>query len=152
MNDACGSHMKEYLPALSVNVHVELPVEPTEVDLFRPGPLRWKLWIDDLSEILNTYFPAFSLVTFAEPCLRVMVKPGPTVPVSVGVAASAEGTTSAATIAATATNFMSLLRQSGTLTAPRVRSQHGPRRRGRTRLAGRAAGPIPDGSDGPRRR
>ena len=42
------------------------------------------MWIDDLSEILNTYFPALSFVTFALPCLRVIVNPGPTVPVRLG--------------------------------------------------------------------
>src|SRR4051812_17568308 len=100
MIDACGSHTNVYLPFFKVNVHVDAPVLPTDVDLFTPGPLRWKLWIDDLSEILKTYFPALSFVTFAVPFLRVIVNPGPTVPVNVGVAASADGTASAATSAA----------------------------------------------------
>src|SRR5262245_61299918 len=105
MKVACGSHTNVYLPFFRVTVHVELPVFGVLVLLFTPGPLRWKLWRFDLSLILNVYVPAFSFLTAALPCFSVIVKPGPTVPVSVGDEAKAEGTMSAAAIAASATSF-----------------------------------------------
>src|SRR5689334_734206 len=112
MNDLWGSHTKVYLPFFSFSFHVTLVVAPTDVFLSMPGPFRWKLWIDDLSEILKMYVPAFSFETFLPPFVRVIVNPGPSVPTSVGGPASARGTAStpnSATVAAIATNFMVLL-------------------------------------------
>ncbi len=45
----CTSHWYEYPPAESVTAHDTLPVPPTLVDSFTPGPDRWKLWIVDES-------------------------------------------------------------------------------------------------------
>ena len=42
--------------------------------------------MSDLSAIAIVYLPAFSVLTFALPFLSVIVKPGPTVPVSFCVA------------------------------------------------------------------
>ncbi len=106
MNDACGSHTYLYFPFFSVSVHVVEPLNVTDVFLFTPGPVRWKLWIFDLSAILKTYFPALSLLTFLPPWVSEIVNPGPTVPVSVGVLASAAGTASSAAVAAIATSFI----------------------------------------------
>src|SRR5262245_63399321 len=50
--------------------------------LFTPGPLRWKLCMFDLSLTVILYEPGLSVFTVAVPFFRVMVKPGPTVPVS----------------------------------------------------------------------
>ena len=50
--------------------------------LFTPGPFIWKLWMFDLSLTVILYEPALSVFTLAVPFLRVMVKPGPTVPVN----------------------------------------------------------------------
>src|SRR5207244_8063801 len=54
MIDACGSHTYVYLPAFSVTVQDFVPTKETPVFLSTPGPFRWKLWIPDLSAILNT--------------------------------------------------------------------------------------------------
>src|SRR5262245_37456080 len=50
--------------------------------LFTPGPERWKSWMFDLSLTVILYVPALSVFTLAVPFFRLMVKPGPTVPVS----------------------------------------------------------------------
>ena len=39
-------------PCLSLIVHVVSPVNETPVFLFKPGPIRWKLWIEALSSTL----------------------------------------------------------------------------------------------------
>jgi hypothetical protein len=52
------------------------------------------------------YVPALSFETLAVPFFSVIVKPGPTTPVKVGVAASALGTTRAAASATIATSFI----------------------------------------------
>src|SRR5215831_8645602 len=93
---ACGSQMYLYVPFSSVTVHVDVPVAPTSVFLLMPGPLRWKLWMLDMSLITNLYLPAFRLVTFELPFFNVIVKPGPSVPVNVGVAADADAATTSA--------------------------------------------------------
>src|SRR5262245_33174787 len=74
--------------------------------LFTPGPVRWKLWMFDLSLTVIAYLPGLSVVTFAEPFLRLIVKPGPTLPVSLvgpmaptGAASASTATTRAATSA-----------------------------------------------------
>src|SRR5918994_6327405 len=81
---------------------VVLPVRATDVALFTPGPVRWKLWALDLSLIANEYAPGLSEVTFFVPCLSEIVKPGPTVPATFGfVAASALATSETAAIRTT---------------------------------------------------
>ena len=47
---ACGSQTYLYVPFFKVTVTVLVPEKATPViSLFTPGPVRWKLWIDDLS-------------------------------------------------------------------------------------------------------
>src|SRR4051794_26978025 len=92
MMGMCGSHTYLYVPFLSVTVHVNVPFGPTPVFLFTPGPVRWKLWMLDKSLTTILYLPALRLVTFVLPFLSVIVKPGPSTPLSVGVAAEAEPT------------------------------------------------------------
>src|SRR6266498_3656041 len=91
MKDSCGSHSKWYVPFLSVATIDFVPVKPTAVmTLSRPGPSRWKSWIDDRSLITKRYFtPALSFVTLLPFSLSVIVKPGPTVPTTVFGAADA---------------------------------------------------------------
>src|SRR5688572_30552287 len=61
-----------------------VPVKSTPVRTrLTPGPLRWKLWLDERSVILNRWVPALSRLTFLPPDLSVIVKPGPTLPLSV---------------------------------------------------------------------
>src|ERR671934_2000662 len=96
MSDACGSHTYLYVPFFSVTVHVNVPFAPTPVFLLMPGPVRWKLWMFDRSLITILYLPALTLLTFVVPFLSVIVKPGPSVPVSVGTAADAEATNTTA--------------------------------------------------------
>src|SRR5262245_26274991 len=75
--------------------------------LLRPGPLMWKSWMFDLSLTVILYEPGLSVFTLAVPFFRVMVKPGPTVPVSfvtllvapMGAASASAATTPAATSA-----------------------------------------------------
>src|SRR4051794_34847006 len=75
----------------------------TLVILLTPGPVRWKLWMFDLSTTVMTYVPALSAVTALPPaCLSVIVNPGPTVPASFGGGTERPGAASAAA-AATAT-------------------------------------------------
>ena len=46
----CGSQTYWYVPGLSFSVTDFLPVNETPViTLLRPGPDRWKSWLDDLS-------------------------------------------------------------------------------------------------------
>ena len=71
-----------------------MPVDGTLVFLFTPGPVRWKLWMFDLSDTLIVYDPARRLVTFELPFFMPIVKPGPTVAFNV-VAACATATDSA---------------------------------------------------------
>ena len=54
---------------------VFVPAPDTLVFTFTPFPLRWKLWMLDLSLTTSVYLPAF--VGF----FMLIVKPGPTVPV-----------------------------------------------------------------------
>src|SRR6266550_1756417 len=96
MIGACGSHTNLYVPFFNVTAQVNVPLAPTDVFLFRPGPLRWKLWMLDRSLMTILYLPAFRLVTFAVPFFNVIVKPGPSTPIRVGVAAEAEATTTSA--------------------------------------------------------
>ena len=71
------------MPFFSVTVTVFVPLNGVVVIfLFTPGPFRWKLWMFDLSLTVILYLPAFSVFTLAVPFLRVIVKPGPTVPVN----------------------------------------------------------------------
>jgi hypothetical protein len=72
------------VPFSSVTVNVFDPVAATLVLTFTPGPVRWKSWIEDLSATTSLIVPAF-VGFFAS----VIVKPGPTVSVEVGVAATA---------------------------------------------------------------
>src|SRR5262245_33468151 len=80
-----------------------------------PGPVRWKLWMLALSWTSTSYVPGARFVTVLPFCWRVIVKPGPTVPTSIGfsVGCSAFGraaagmATSATT--STATTVTSLL-------------------------------------------
>src|SRR5262245_40631832 len=86
---ACGSQTNLYVfPFLRVTVTVFVPTKDTVViSLFRPGPVRRKLWMFDLSETVIVYRPAFTDLNVLPAFLSVMVKPGPTVPVSFGVTA-----------------------------------------------------------------
>jgi hypothetical protein len=62
----CGSHTYTYVPATSVTFHVAVPTNETVVVwLTPPGPLRWKLWLDDWSLTMIVYDPAGSDVTAA---------------------------------------------------------------------------------------
>src|SRR5207244_7049190 len=61
------------------------------VVLLTPGPLRWKLWIDERSRMMITYLPAFTVFLFI-----VIVKPGPSVPISVFVRVAAKDGTARA--------------------------------------------------------
>ena len=70
-----------YLPFASVILNVFNPVAGTLVLTFTPFPFKWKLWMLDLSLTTSVYLPAF--VGF----FMLIVKPGPTVPVTFGVAA-----------------------------------------------------------------
>src|SRR3954452_24712144 len=74
----CGSHTKWYVPFFNFTVHFVVPVPATLVFLSTPGPVRWKSWIDARSRMVITYVPAFTVFLFIE-----IVKPGPTLPVSV---------------------------------------------------------------------
>src|SRR6185436_14627786 len=84
MKLACGSQTNLYVPFFRVTVNVFVPVAPTLVMTLTPGPVRWKLCWPDLSATTSLIFPA--LVGFFA---IVIVKPGPTVPLNVGVAANA---------------------------------------------------------------
>jgi hypothetical protein len=62
----CGSHTYTYVPATSVTFHVTVPTNDTVVVLLTPpGPLRWKLWLDDWSLTMIVYEPAATDVTAA---------------------------------------------------------------------------------------
>ena len=65
MLEECGSQTYEYvLPAWkTTSSQVVSPVPPTVVALFTPGPLRWKLWVDDRSCTRTSYVPGASDVT-----------------------------------------------------------------------------------------
>ena len=67
-----------------MTVNVFVPVPETLVFTLTPGPVRWKSWIADLSSTTSLILPAF--VGFVA---ILIVKPGPTVPLKVGVAAAA---------------------------------------------------------------
>src|SRR6266550_2868972 len=85
------------MPFFSLTVHFVVRTAGTLVVLLTPGPVRWKLWIDERSRMMTTYLPAFTVFLF-----MVIVKPGPSVPISVFVrAAASDGTARArdATIA-----------------------------------------------------
>ncbi len=88
-----GSHRKRYVPFLNVSFQVTVAFLPTTVFLFMRGPVRWKLWIVDLSAIEIVYFlPALTFLTaLPAPSLSEMVKPGPTVPFSLVPFANPEG-------------------------------------------------------------
>src|SRR5439155_16679167 len=77
MIEACGSHTNLYVPFFSFTVQVVVPTAATLVFLLTPGPLRWKLCIDERSRMTILYVPAFTIFL-----LIVIVKPGPSVPVS----------------------------------------------------------------------
>src|SRR5258708_1727694 len=53
------------------------------------GPSSDQPWIADLSWMTNRYEPAFNVLTVLPFCFRSIVKPGPSVPVIVGVVARA---------------------------------------------------------------
>src|SRR5207237_9671320 len=92
-----------HLPFFSATVTVFLPWNEVAVSVFSNLPpvsrSRVKLWIGDLSVTTKVYFPALSVVTFFVPFFSVIVKPGPTVPMSFGVVIAQAGTrnTAAAT-------------------------------------------------------
>src|SRR5438552_17804607 len=53
--------------------------------LLMPGPFRENVWMDDLSWITNVYLPALTCFTaFPAAFFSEIVKPGPTVPNSLG--------------------------------------------------------------------
>ena len=89
----CGSHLNRYVPFLALKDQVDFPFLPTTVFLLTPGPIRWKLWIPDLSEIEKVYFvPALTLRTaFPARSFSEMVNPGPTEPFSFVPFANAGG-------------------------------------------------------------
>src|SRR4029077_4236508 len=93
---ACGSQMNLYVPFLRVTVNVFVPMADTEVFTLTPGPVRWKLWMLDLSATTMLTLPA-CVGFFA----IVIVKPGPTVPLYTGVAARA-GSAAASAVASAA--------------------------------------------------
>ena len=59
MTVAWGSQTNTYLPFLRVIANVFVPTAGTLVFTFTPGPVRWKLWMLDLSLTTSLYFPAF---------------------------------------------------------------------------------------------
>src|SRR3954451_4577696 len=80
----CGSQTKRYVPFFNLTIHFVVPLPLTLVFLSTPGPVRWKSWIDARSWMVIAYVPAFTDFLLIE-----IVKPGPTVPVSVLVVAAA---------------------------------------------------------------
>jgi hypothetical protein len=92
------------LPLFRVTLNVFDPVAPTLVITFTPGPARWKLWALDLSLTTSEYFPAFDGFL-----AMLIVKPGPTVPFSFGVAATTGSATTAATVTASSAATIPLL-------------------------------------------
>src|ERR671935_3119745 len=78
------SHWYVYLPFLSLIVQVFVVTAETLVDLFTPGPKRWKLCADDLSRTTILYVPCLSVLTSLPPFVTSMSKPGPLVPTSFG--------------------------------------------------------------------
>src|SRR4051812_36756225 len=90
----CGSQTKWYVPFFNFTVHFVVPVPGTLVCLLTPGPDRWKSWIDARSWMVITYVPDFTVFLF-----MVIVKPGPTVPVSVFVLVPADVELASANVA-----------------------------------------------------
>src|SRR3954471_11454800 len=91
-----GSHTKRYVPFFSFTVHFVVPVPGTLVFLLTPGPVRWKSWIDARSRMVIVYVPALTVFLFI-----VIVKPGPTVPVSVFAFVAANVELASASVART---------------------------------------------------
>src|SRR4029450_9431391 len=80
----------------------------TLVFLFRPGPIRWKLWIEDFSSTLILYVPALVVFRSLPAFSTSILKQGPTSPFSGAVLAWADPTSSAA-----ATNARNIVRNIG---------------------------------------
>src|SRR6476646_4085939 len=74
----CGSQTNLYVPFFRVTFHVYVLTAETLVFLSTPGPVRWKLWMLDLSLTVIVYVPCGT-----DFLLIVIVKPGPSVAVSV---------------------------------------------------------------------
>ena len=72
--------MYVYAPLLSFTVQETVPVKATSVVLSTPGPVRWKSWMELLSFTVILYVPGLSVFTAAPSFVRLIVKPGPTVP------------------------------------------------------------------------
>src|SRR4051794_12406042 len=88
------------MPFFNLTVQVFVPTHGTLVSLFTPGPVSRKLWMFDLSRMTMVYVPAVAVFL-----LIVIVKPGPSVPISVllrDAAGARPGRASTAAIAATA--------------------------------------------------
>src|SRR4029453_6683204 len=79
------------------------PLNDTLVFLFRPGPIRWKLWIVDLSSTLIVYFPALIVLRSLSPFSTSILKPGPTSPLSWAVFAPAVAARTAPAVATAST-------------------------------------------------
>ena len=80
------------------------PLTGPGVNVKTSGPVRWKLWKSDLSDTVSLIFPAF-VGFFA----MAMVKPGPTVPLNVGVVAATAGTAATRTSALTEATSVALM-------------------------------------------
>jgi len=90
----CGSHTKWYVPFFNFTVHFVVPVPATLVFLLTPGP--GEVEVVDRREvwIVITYVPDFTVFLFI-----VIVKPGPTVPVSALAFVAANATLASASVA-----------------------------------------------------
>src|SRR6266545_6876720 len=93
-----------FFPALSFTTTVFLPWKSRPVMiLFRPGPIRWNMWADDLSVTVIAYVPALIFFTgLPVTVFSEMTKSGPTEPLS-GIGFGAATDEAAARRAATAT-------------------------------------------------
>src|SRR4051812_31689672 len=81
---ACGSHWYVYVPGSSFTVTLLSPLNDTSVtSSSTPGPIRWKLWMSDLSSTFSVYVPAFTDSASSPLCFTSMSNPGPTSPSSV---------------------------------------------------------------------
>src|SRR5262245_41660339 len=77
-----------------------VPTPDTDVFTFTPAPIRWKLWMFDLSRTVSLYVPAFFGLTGI-----VIVNPGPSTPLITGVAATAGSARTSAAAAARTTSL-----------------------------------------------
>jgi hypothetical protein len=99
---------------VKLSVQVTTVVSDTSVIWSTPGPVRWKLWLAELSWTSTSYVPGSRFVTGCPLKVSEIVKFGPTVPISFGLTVGRCGTEPApagttATRAARAANPASAL-------------------------------------------